>query len=37
MTVVLSKGESGEGVVDEFRSLLGPTSVEEAKEQSPER
>jgi nucleoside diphosphate kinase len=36
LTVVLSRGESGEGVVEEFRNLLGPTSVEDAKEQFPE-
>nr|WAW84848.1 thioredoxin domain-containing protein 3 [Halisarca dujardinii] len=36
LTVVLSQGESGEGVVEEFRTLLGPTAVEEAKEQSPD-
>ena len=37
MTLVISKGEAGEGVLENFRELLGPTSVEEAKESAPER
>ena len=35
--LVLTKGETGEGIVEEWRSLLGPASVEEAKEQAPDR
>ena len=37
MTLVISKGDTGEGAVESFRDLLGPTLVEEAKEQNPER
>ncbi|XP_023930674.1 thioredoxin domain-containing protein 3 homolog isoform X5 [Lingula anatina] len=33
--LVLTKG-SGEGIIQEWRDLLGPTSVEEAKEQAPD-
>ena len=35
--LVLTKGETGEGIVEEWRNLLGPASVEEAKEQAPDR
>ncbi|ELT87722.1 hypothetical protein CAPTEDRAFT_96991 [Capitella teleta] len=34
--LVLSKGETGEGIVEEWRELLGPPSVEEAKEKAPD-
>ena len=37
MTLVLSKGYTGEGVIQEVRDFLGPTDVEKAKEESPER
>lgn len=37
MTLVLTKGDTGEGVVDEIRNLIGPKDVEEAKEKAPER
>ena len=37
MTLVISKGEAGEGALESFRELLGPTNVEEAKESAPER
>lgn len=37
MTLVLSKGDTGEGVIQEVRDFLGPTDVEKAKEESPER
>ena len=37
MTLVISMGEAGEGALENFRELLGPTSVEEAKESAPER
>lgn len=37
MTLVISMGEAGEGALEDFRELLGPTSVEEAKESAPER
>ena len=35
--LILTKGETGEGIIEEWRSLLGPASVEEAKEQAPDR
>ena len=35
--LVLTKGETGESIVEEWRNLLGPASVEEAKEQAPDR
>ena len=37
VVLVLTKGETGEGIIEEWRSLLGPASVEEAKEQAPDR
>ena len=37
MTLVLTKGETGEGIVQQVRSLIGPTDVEEAKAEHPER
>ena len=37
MTLALTKGETGEGVVEDMRSLIGPTDVEEAKTECPER
>ena len=35
--LVLSKGNTGEGIINEWKSLLGPKSVEEAKESMPDR
>lgn len=37
MTLVLSKGDTGEGVVDEFRELIGPADVDLAKQDAPTR
>ena len=37
MTVVLSKGDIGKGVVDEFRELLGSPDIEVAKQDAPTR
>lgn len=37
MTVVLSKGDTGEGVIDEFRELIGPADVDVAKQDAPTR
>ena len=37
MTVILSKGDIGEGVVDEFRELLGLPDIEVAKQDAPTR
>ena len=37
MTLVLTKGDTGEGVVEDIRNLIGPPDVEKAKEESPER
>lgn len=37
MTLVLTKGDTGEGVVEEIRDLIGPTDSEQAKETAPER
>lgn len=37
MTLVLTKGDTGEGIVEEIRNLIGPRDVEQAKEESPER
>ena len=37
MTVVLSKGETGEGVINDFRELLGPADVDVAKQDAPSR
>jgi len=37
MTLVLSKGDTGEGVIDEFRELIGPADVDLAKQDAPTR
>ena len=37
MTLALTKGTSGEGVVEDVRKLLGPKDVEQAKEEVPDR
>lgn len=37
MTVVLSKGDTGEGVINEFRELIGPADVDMAKQDAPSR
>ena len=37
MTLVLTRGGSGEGVVEDIRKLLGPKDVEQAKEEVPDR
>ena len=37
MTVVLSKGDTGEGVIDEFREIIGPADVDVAKQDAPSR
>ncbi len=37
VVLVLTKGETGEGIIEEWRSMLGPSTVEEAKEQAPDR
>ncbi|XP_021351877.1 thioredoxin domain-containing protein 3 homolog isoform X3 [Mizuhopecten yessoensis] len=34
--LVLTKGRTGENIINEFRDLIGPTSVEDAKEKQPE-
>ena len=33
---VISKGDTGEGIIEEWRELLGPTSVEDAKANAPQ-
>jgi len=35
--LVLTKGSTGQNIINEFRDLIGPTSVEDAKEANPER
>ena len=35
--LVLTKGDTGDHVIDDWRELLGPSSVEDAKEQAPDR
>ena len=37
VTLILTKGDTGEGVVEEIRELVGPKDVELAKECAPER
>ena len=37
MTLALTKGSLGEGVVEDIRKLLGPKDVEKAKEEDPDR
>ncbi|KAL5005973.1 hypothetical protein ScPMuIL_017131 [Solemya velum] len=34
--LVLTKAKTGENIIEEWRSMLGPTSVEEARESAPE-
>lgn len=35
--LALTKGKTGENIISEFRDLIGPTDVDEAKTQAPER
>ena len=35
--LVLTKGETGDTVISDWRDMLGPASVEEAKENAPDR
>jgi nucleoside diphosphate kinase len=35
--LVLTKGRTGDNIISDFRDLIGPTTVEEAKEAQPER
>ena len=35
--LVLTKGGKGENVLQEWREMLGPPTVEKAKEEAPER
>ena len=37
VALVLTKGDTGEGVMEEIRELVGPKDVEVAKEEAPER
>ncbi len=37
MTLVVTKGETGEGVVGDIRQLIGPPDVEKAKQEAPDR
>jgi hypothetical protein len=37
MTLIISKGETGEGVIPKFRDLIGPKDVNQAKEEAPNR
>ncbi|CAB3983118.1 thioredoxin domain-containing 3 homolog isoform X4 [Paramuricea clavata] len=35
MTLIISKGGTGEGVIPQFRDLIGPKDVNQAKEEAP--
>ena len=37
MTVVVTHGDTGEGVVEEVRELMGPADVDLAKQDAPDR
>lgn len=37
MTLVLSKGDTGEGVIEDIRHMVGPTDVKQAIEEAPDR
>ena len=37
VALVLTKGDTGEGIMEEIRELVGPKDVEVAKEEAPER
>lgn len=37
MTLIISKGGTGEGVIPQFRDLIGPKDVNKAKEEAPNR
>ncbi len=37
MTLVLTKGDTGEGVLEDLRTAIGPKDVEQAKTEAPER
>lgn len=36
MTLVVSKGDTGKGVIEEVREFLGPPDVDQAKQDSPD-
>ncbi|XP_052812769.1 thioredoxin domain-containing protein 6-like isoform X13 [Mya arenaria] len=36
IVMAITKGKTGDNIIKEFRELIGPTEVEEAKEQAPE-
>lgn len=35
--LVLTKGQKGDTILHDWRDMIGPTSVEEAKDQAPDR
>ena len=35
--LVITKGETGDTIIEEWRELIGPKAVEEAKEKAPDR
>lgn len=37
IVLAITKGKTGQNIIKEFRELIGPTEVEEAKEQAPDR
>ena len=37
MTVVVTHGDTGEGVVEQVRELMGPADVDLAKQDAPDR
>ena len=37
MTLVLTKGDTGEGIIEGVRQFIGPTDVDQAKQEAPDR
>ena len=37
MMLAITKGDTGEGVVEELREFIGPPDVDQAKQDAPER
>lgn len=37
LTLIISKGGTGDGVIPQFRDLIGPKDVNKAKEEAPTR
>ena len=37
MTLVLTKGDTGEGIIEAVRQFIGPPDVDQSKQEAPDR